>query len=131
MSFRVDPAQPTPPSQQIVEAILDLVASGTLVAGDRLPSVRQMAEDALVNPNTVGRAYRDLEWLGIAVGRNGSGVFVTEDGPRLARERRRESTREAFATALQHALRAGHAPGALLKIFDAQTATPSRTGGKR
>jgi GntR family transcriptional regulator len=129
VSFRVDPARPTPPSQQIVEAILDLVASGGLLAGDRLPSVRQMAEEALVNPNTVGRAYRDLEWLGVAAGRNGSGVYVTAEGPRLARERRRAATLEAFALALQHALRAGHSAGALQRIFDAQTATPSRTGG--
>lgn len=128
MSFRVDPSAPTPPSRQLVEAILDRIACGELTAGDRLPSVRQLAEEALVNPNTVGRAYRDLEWLGVALGKNGSGVFVTEDGPRLAREQRREATRQAFLAATKAALRAGHDPAELSKDFDALTATPSQPG---
>lgn len=118
MSFRVDPSSTTPPSQQIVDWLLDRVASGELAAGDRLPSVRQLAEQALVNPNTVGRAYRDLEWLGVAVGRNGCGVFVTADGPSLARARRLDATRAAFVAALEHALRAGHTPLSLAQLFE-------------
>lgn len=110
MAFRVDPESAVPPSRQLVDALLDRVAAGVLRAGDRLPSVRSMAAEALVNPNTVAKAYRELEALGCVLGRSGSGVFVTEDGPRLAREERRGTTLAALDEALRQALRAGHRP---------------------
>ena len=113
MSYRVDPHSPVPPSRQIVEAVLDTLARGELAAGDQLPSVRVMASLALVNPNTVGKAYRDLDHLGVAVGRNGAGVFVTPRGPALARRARQQATLAAFAAAAREALRAGHDADAL------------------
>ncbi|MDA1195959.1 MAG: GntR family transcriptional regulator, partial [Planctomycetota bacterium] len=69
MTIRVDPSRATPPSRQIVEAILDEIARGHFSAGARLPSVRGLAAEALVNPNTVGKAYRELELLGVSEGR--------------------------------------------------------------
>jgi DNA-binding transcriptional regulator YhcF (GntR family) len=96
-----------------VEAVLDRVATGALTPGDRLPSVRALAEESLVNPNTVGKAYRDLESMGVAQGRNGSGVFVTDAGPALAREVRRKGTLTSFRRAALAALRAGHEAEAL------------------
>ncbi|MFO1052605.1 MAG: GntR family transcriptional regulator [Planctomycetota bacterium] len=131
MSFRVDTTSTTPPSRQIVEAILDRVAAGEIAAGDRVPSVRQMAELALVNPNTVSRAYRELEWLGVVEGRNGTGVFVTSAGPRLARKQRAEATLAAFVAAAKEALRAGHDPVALQQAFDALATTPAQGGEPR
>jgi GntR family transcriptional regulator len=124
--LRVDPHSDVPPSRQIVEAVLDRVARGDVVPGDRLPSVRALAEGALVNPNTVGRAYRDLEGLGVVEGRNGSGVFVRDGGPAVARAQRRRSTLEAFRRAARQALRAGHAPDAL----DAALAALSREAAR-
>ena len=113
MTYRVDPHSQVPPSRQLVEAVLDTVARGDLLPGDRLPSVRTMAADALVNPNTVGKAYRELEFIGVVQGRNGSGVFVTGGGPSLAMDLRRESTLEAYRLAVREALRSGHARAAL------------------
>jgi GntR family transcriptional regulator len=109
VDFRVDPRSDVPPSRQIVEAVLDRVARGDLVPGDRLDSVRALAESALVNPNTVGKAYRDLETLGVVEGRNGSGVYVTAGGPAIARGQRRRATLDAFRGAARAALGAGHA----------------------
>ncbi|MFQ5844445.1 MAG: GntR family transcriptional regulator, partial [Planctomycetota bacterium] len=74
MDFRVDPKLDRPPSRQLVDQILDAVAADLFDAGDRLPSVRELAELVLINPNTVARAYRDLETLGVVYGRAGSGV---------------------------------------------------------
>jgi len=113
VGLRVDPRCELPPSRQIVEAFLDRVASGALAPGDRLPSVRALAEDVLVNPNTVGKAYRDLESAGVVEGRNGSGVYVTEGGPSLARGLRRQETLAAFRRATREALRAGHSAESL------------------
>ena len=108
MSWKVDPSRETPPSRQILEAVLDALSSGSMAAGEKLPSVRGMASQALVNHNTAARAYRDLEHLGVVQGENGRGVFVTPSGPRIAREQRRAQTLAAFERALDQALRSGH-----------------------
>ena len=124
MNVRVDPRSDVPPSRQIVDTVLDAISRGELATGDRLPSVRGLAEEALVNPNTVGKAYRDLEALGVVEGRNGSGVYVTEDGPEIARGERRRSTLDAFRRAALEALRAGHDFDQLASALDA--AAPKR-----
>src|SRR5262245_6132462 len=62
-----------------------LVASGRLAAGEQLPPVRKLAEQLLVNPNTVARAYRELETAGVLTNRQGSGAFVTDQGSPLAK----------------------------------------------
>ncbi len=108
MRLHVDLDRPTPPSRQLVEQVLDAVASGAAAAGDRLPSVRDVAGMALVNPNTVARAWRDLETLGVVEGRAGTGVFVTAKGPEVARRERRRATLGALRRGLAEALRAGH-----------------------
>ncbi len=90
MDWSVDPRAAVPPSQQLVAVALDAIASGELATGDRLPSVRVLAAEALVNPNTVAKAYRELELLGAVEGRNGSGVYVTAAGQEVARARRLE-----------------------------------------
>ena len=119
MNFRVDPHSLTPPSQQIVAAVLDAIGSGELQPGDKLPSVRGLAAEALVNPNTVTKSYRDLEHLGATEGRNGSGVFVTAAGPEVARATRLAETAVQFRAAVQQALRAGHDHGELLALLHA------------
>ena len=108
MTISIDPRSDVPPSRQLVEAVLDAVARGAFLPGDRLPSVRGLAEEALVNPNTVGKAYRELEASGVVDGRNGSGVYVTEGAPARARAARGRATLEALARAAQEAARAGH-----------------------
>jgi len=107
--------------------VLDEVASGRLAPGAQLPSVRALAAEALVNPNTAARAVRDLEQLGVAVGRNGLGVFVSDEGPAIARARRGKATLASFRQALSEALRAGHPPELLAELVDsaaAQIAAP-------
>lgn len=108
MSLRVDPQSPISPSRQLVEGLLDRIAVGAAGAGDKLPSVRALAVEALVNPNTVSKAYRELEMSGVVEGRAGSGMFVTDAGPRIAREMRRRDTLADLEMALSAALRAGH-----------------------
>lgn len=71
----------------------------------------------MVNHKTVARAWRDLEQLGVAEGRNGLGVFVTEAGPLIARDMRLEDTLFRFGQAAQEALRAGHSPETLVRML--------------
>jgi len=109
-----------PPSRQLVEAALDAIASGRFEAGDCLPSVRALAAAALVNPNTAARAWRELEQLGVARGRNGAGVFVTPEGPVLARGLRRGATLAELNRAFDAALRAGHDVHELQRLLGAR-----------
>ena len=115
MDLKVDTSRAAPPSRQLVEGVLDGLAGGRIAPGDRLPSVRGLASEALVNPNTVGKAYRELEALGVVEGRTGAGVFVTEAGPGIARRKRRGATLVAVRRALKVALHAGHDPASLVR----------------
>jgi len=76
--LRLNPASGTPLYLQLLEHLKHSIETGTIRAGEQLPSVRKMAEDLVINPNTVVRAYRDLEREGIVVLKHGSGVFVRE-----------------------------------------------------
>lgn len=73
---------------QIVNQVKYLVASGRLVPGEELPPIRVLAERLLVNPNTVARAYRELEAAGIVEKRRTAGTYVSEQGSPLARRER-------------------------------------------
>ena len=77
-AIRLNPLSGTPLYLQLIEHLKHSIATGAITAGEQLPSVRKMAEDLLINPNTVVRAYRDLETEGIVELRHGSGVFVSE-----------------------------------------------------
>jgi GntR family transcriptional regulator len=75
-TLRLNPSSGTPLYVQLVEHLKHSIEAGVILPGEQLPSVRKMAEDLLINPNTVVRAYRDLEAEGILELRHGSGVFV-------------------------------------------------------
>ena len=129
-TYRVDPSLDVPPSRQLVEAILDAVASGAVAPGEKLPTVRALAAEALVNPNTAAKAYRVLQQQCVLVGRNGLGVFVAAEGPRIARAARGRSTLAAFERAVLEALRAGNDPEALIRVIDTHCAATT-TGDDR
>ena len=74
--------------RQIVNQVKYLVASGRLAPGDELPPIRVLAEQLLINPNTVARSYRELETAGILISRRGAGTYVSDQGSPLARKER-------------------------------------------
>src|SRR5207249_132741 len=77
-TMRLNPASGVPLYLQLMEQVKHAIETGAIRAGEQLPSVRQMAEDLVINPNTVARAYRDLEHEGIIELRHGSGAFIQE-----------------------------------------------------
>ena len=81
--IRVDPTLPLPIWSQIEEAVRYLVASGALRPGDTLPSVRDLAREQRINPNTVAKAYQRLAEAGIVETRRGEGTFVAEHPPAM------------------------------------------------
>lgn len=75
--FRLDPQSGLAPYRQLVDQVRHAVHTGLLRDGDQLPSVRDVVTQITINPNTVHRAYRELEHQGIAEGRAGLGTFIT------------------------------------------------------
>lgn len=74
--FRLDPASGVPPYQQLVRQVEDALRLGYLTPGDQLPKVKDVVASLAINPNTVLKAYRELEHKGLAAGRPGQGTFV-------------------------------------------------------
>jgi GntR family transcriptional regulator len=89
--FVLDQRSGVPVYRQIIDQVLGAIAAGRLQAGDQLPTVRQLAVDLAINPNTVVRAYRELEIREILATQQGTGTFVTDKKPPvdvLERQRR-------------------------------------------
>jgi len=74
--FRLDPGSGVPTYLQLVQQVEHALRLGYLDVGDRLPKVKEVVEALAINPNTVLKAYRDLEHKGLAVGRPGQGTFI-------------------------------------------------------
>lgn len=83
IEFRIDRRSGLSPYLQIAQQVKQAMRMGLLKPGDRLPSAREVVEATAVNPNTVQKAYRELEHEGLVEGRRGTGTFVTRS---LARE---------------------------------------------
>ncbi len=108
-AWAIDPAGGEPLFQQLVNAIRRDVATGRLRPGDRLPSVRDLAKDLVLNPNTVAKAYAALETEGVTASRRGAGTFVADSNARavLKSDERRRRFREALEAALSDAVHLG------------------------
>jgi GntR family transcriptional regulator len=88
--FKLDSRSGVPVYRQIIDQVLGGIAAGSLKAGDQLPTVRQLAADLAINPNTVVRAYRELEIREMLATQQGTGTFITEKKPQANElERRR------------------------------------------
>lgn len=88
MRIHVSPDGGVPIYLQIVNQVKYLIASGRLAPDDELPPIRNLAEQLLINPNTVARAYRELEQAGLVVSKRGAGTYVSDSGSPLARRER-------------------------------------------
>lgn len=105
MQFQIQPNSPLPIYQQLVNQVREAAARGELEPGERLPSVRQLSRELTVNPNTVARAYTELERGGLVSTRPGLGVFVTAARPELtaaAKRRRLAELLDGFLTEAVH-----------------------------
>jgi len=94
VNIRISPQDGLPLYRQIMQQIKHLVASGRLRPGDELLPVRVLAEQLLINPNTVVRAYRELELEGVLYKRRGAGTYVAEGKSPLAKSEQRKRINE-------------------------------------
>ena len=94
MQIRISQEDGTPIYQQVMHQVRLLVSTGRLEPGEQLPAVRRFARQLLINPNTVARAYRELESGGVVKSRPGAGVFVAEGSSPLSRKEKNRLVNE-------------------------------------
>jgi len=102
---------------QIANQVKHLVASQRLAPGDEIPPIRVLAHQLLVNPNTVARAYLELERAGVVVKRHGSGTYVSDQGSPLSRKERLKILAERVDALLTEARHLEVPPEELLKLI--------------
>jgi GntR family transcriptional regulator len=107
MDFRIDPTSRLPIYRQLTKQIREAVARGRLRAEERLPSVRDLSRELVVNPNTVARVYTELEREGVLNTRPGLGVFVARPRAELTRKVRSERLRQLADDFLTEAVHLG------------------------
>lgn len=107
MEFQVDPTTRVPIYRQLMDQIRLAVARGRLKPGSRLPSVRVLSRELVVNPNTVARVYTELERDGVLNTRPGLGVFIAEPQGDLSAAARRQRLAEIIDTFLTDAVHLG------------------------
>jgi GntR family transcriptional regulator len=87
--FQLDLRSGVPVYRQLIDQVLGAIAAGSLSPGDRLPTVRQVAVDLAINPNTVVRAYKEMEIRGVLTTQQGTGTFISDHQPRADEVERR------------------------------------------
>src|SRR5208283_2010948 len=95
--FRLDLKSGVPVYRQIIDQVRGGIASGALAAGDQLPTVRQLAVDLEINPNTVVRAYRELELGGLLETHQGTGTFISAQKMKRADAQREKQLAQIVA----------------------------------
>ena len=130
MLISIDPGDARPIYVQIMDEIRRAVVLGTVKPDDPLPSVRQLAGELKVNPNTVQQAYRELERDGLVYVRRGQGTFVAEEGAVQTDRERKELARMVADRALREAYRNGLSSDDLVEAIRASAAAESEGGAR-
>src|SRR6266699_75308 len=130
MLFRPNPSSGVPIYLQLMEQVKHGIETGALRPGEQLPGIRPLAEELVVNPNTVAKAYRELEHEGVIELRHGAGAFVSESaGAKKLTDKVRAG--QAIVTAAIEKLRArGVTDEEIRRLVEAELAG-RRTGGHR
>lgn len=118
MNISINSQSPVAMYRQIVDQIVQNLAAGQLVPGDQLPSIRNLSTRLRINPNTVIKAYRELELRGYAESRHGRGFFAADGATVQARRDWRGRVRESIRTAIFNAIRMGMQAPEIIEIVN-------------
>jgi len=129
MLIRPNPSSGVPIYLQVMEQIKHAIETGALRPGEQLPGIRPLAEELVINPNTVAKAYRDLEHEGVIELRQGAGAFVS---PKARAQKQTDKVRAgqaAVADAVARLRKSGLTGEEIRRLFEAELAGVNRTGG--
>jgi len=131
MLFRPNPSSGVPIYLQLMEQVKHGIETGALRPGDQLPGIRPLAEELVINPNTVAKAYRELEHEGVIELRHGAGAFVSKNaGAKQLTEKVRAG--QAVVAAVVERLRGrGVTDEEIRRLFEAELAGLGKAGGNR
>src|ERR1043165_8098213 len=131
MLFRPNPALGVPIYLQLMEQVRHAIEAGALRPGDQLPGIRPLAEELVINVNTIAKAYRELEHEGVIELRHGSGAYVSENA-RAGKLAERLRGAQSLVTGAVERLRArGVSDEEIRRLCEAELAGLSRKGGRR
>ena len=127
IEFRIDPRSGVPPYLQIVHQVRQALHLGLLRKGDQLPTVKDVVRQVAINPNTVLKAYRELEHEGLAAGRPGLGTFITRSlvGESVGAHK---ALRSELSRWLTKARRAGLDDASIAAVFESTFHASSEEG---
>jgi GntR family transcriptional regulator len=137
MLFRPNPSSGVPIYLQLMEQVKHAVETGALRPGDQLPGIRPLAEELVINPNTVAKVYRELEHEGVIELRHGAGAFVSANVPGRKLTEKLRAGQAIVAAALERLHARGLTDEEIRRLFEAEltglvpAARPSRPGGSR
>ena len=130
MLFRPNPSLGVPIYLQLMEQVKHAIETGALRPGDQLPGIRPLAEQLVMNPNTVAKAYRELDHEGVIELRHGAGAFVTNGpGPKAADALR--AAQPIVAAAIEKLRARGLEEDEIRRLVEAELSGLDRKGGRR
>ena len=124
--FLLDMHSGVPVYRQIIDQVRGGLAAGVLIAGHQLPTVRQLAVDLAINPNTVIRAYKELEFGGLLETHQGTGTFISAQQPSHSDAERQRQLSQIVSDAVSRAGAAGFTIDDLLEYLRAWPAAPAQ-----
>jgi GntR family transcriptional regulator len=128
MLFRPNPASGVPIYLQLMEQVKHAVETGALRPGEQLPGIRPLSEELVINPNTVAKAYRELEHEGIIELRQGAGAFVTANAGANAKAEKFRGARTIVAGAVKQLRARGVTDEEIRRLYEAALAGISGKG---
>jgi len=127
MLFRPNPSLGVPIYLQLMEQVKHAIETGALRPGDQLPGIRPLAEELVINPNTVAKAYRELEHEGVIELRHGAGAFVSANVPTPKAAERLRAAQAIVAGAVEKLRARGVTDEEARRLFEAELAGLRRT----
>ncbi len=129
MLFRPNPSSGVPIYLQLMEQVKHSIETGALRPGEQLPGIRPLAEELVINPNTVAKAYRELEHDGVIELRHGAGAFVSGNARAKKLTDKFRAGQTIVAGAVERLRARGVTDGEIRRMFEAELAGLTRTGG--
>jgi GntR family transcriptional regulator len=131
MFGRPNPSSGVPIYLQLMEQVKHSIETGALRPGEQLPGIRPLAEELVMNPNTVAKAYRELEHEGVIELRHGAGAFVSANTQAKRLTDKLRAGQAIVAAAVERLRARGVTDEEIRRLFEAELAGLSRTGGQR
>ena len=130
MIVRPNPASGVPIYLQLMEQVKHSIETGALRPGEQLPGIRPLAEQLVINPNTVAKAYRELEHEGVIELRHGAGAFVSANARGKKLTDKLKAAQPIVAAAIERLHARGVTDEEIRRLFEAELAGVTKTGGR-